>query len=455
MQNTIKITSITYIKNGKDYIEQCLTSIMNQTLKEIEIIVVDGGSTDGTAELIESFQKEDMRIKVLHKEGSVGAQFNAALSLAQGEYIAVCEGDDYILPDKYEKQYKIAKEHNLDVLRACYYRFFMYHGKEYRYIVNVAPGRKYYNRLIELAENDDIFLSLGVNGFWNGLYARDFLVTHNITMNETKGAAYQDISFSFLCQMSAKRIWFMEEALHCYRIDNPGASVNSSHCIEINANEYALLRERLIQTGKWEKYQCMYLVWEIGSYKHYLGEMNNDLQPDLLKKIYDTLRKQNIKYCFENIRMPEKSRRIIESLYADEELFSRLMTDNIKENIRTLHFFEHTNSKTGPVTLFGIGHLGSIVFDYLKLADIEFGIVDNSAEKQKEGFKGEKVYTPEEYVTANDNPIIIANIEHSGEIREQLQKLGVSGDCIVVCNNEDFFLRKIFVRLCDKKLAYP
>lgn len=80
MQNTVKVTSITYVKNGKDYIEQCLESIMNQTLKDIEIIVVDGGSTDGTAELIDALQSKDLRIKVLHKEGSVGAQFNAALA---------------------------------------------------------------------------------------------------------------------------------------------------------------------------------------------------------------------------------------------------------------------------------------------------------------------------------------------------------------------------------------
>lgn len=448
MQNTVKVTSITYVKNGKDYIEQCLESIMNQTLKDIEIIVVDGGSTDGTAELIDALQSKDLRIKVLHKEGSVGAQFNAALSLARGEYIAVCEGDDYILPDKYEKQYKIAKEHHLDVLRACYYRFFVYRGKEYRYVVDVAPGWKYYDQLIELEENDDLFLSLGVNGFWNGLYAREFLSTHHITMNETKGAAYQDISFSFLSQMSARRIWFMKEAMHCYRIDNPGASVNSSRCIEMNRTEYALLRERLMQLGKWEKYQYMYLVWEIGSYKHYVGEMNHDLQPDLLKQIYDILRKQDIQNCFEKVRMPEKSRKIIESLYVDENLFSKLMTDNIEENIRTLSFFEHADNQTAPVVLFGIGHLGSIVCDFLELAGYDFCIVDNNAEKQKEGYKGKKVYAPAEYVTSNDYTIIIANIEHSDEIHKQLEKLGVSERRIVICNNEDFFLRKIFVRLC-------
>lgn len=451
MQTTIKVTSITYVKNGINYIEQCLTSIMNQTLREIEIIVVDGGSTDGTVELINSLQSRDARIKVLHKEGSVGLQFNAALSLAQGEYIAVCEGDDYILPDKYEKQYRIAKENKLDVLRACYYRFFVCHGKEYRYAVDVAPEDKYYNRLIELAKNDDFFLSLGVNGFWNGLYARDFLLTNNITMNETCGAAYQDISFSFLCQMYAKRIWFMDEALHCYRIDNLGASVNSSHCIEMNTTEYALLRERLIQIGKWNEYQYMYLLWEIVSYRHYLGEMSNKLQPKLLKNIYTILRKQDIKNCFDTIQMSRKSYQIVHAFYTDETLFSRLITDTIKENIKTLHFFEQTDSRTCSVTLFGIGHLGSIVYDFLKQADWDFCIVDNSIEKQKEGFKGETVYAPAKCVTANDNPIIIANIGYFDTIRRQLREMGVDENRIIICNDEDFFLRRIFVMLSDKR----
>lgn len=447
MQNPVKITSITYVKNGKEYIEQCLRSVMNQTLKEIEIIVVDGGSTDGTTEIIDTLRNEDARIKVLHKEGSVGAQFNAALTLAAGKYIAVCEGDDYILPDKYEKQYQIASQNGLDVLRACYYNFFMYQGKEYRYKVGVAPAPKYYNRLTELEENDDLFLSLGVNGFWNGLYSKAFLTENNITMNETKGAAYQDISFSFLTQMSARRIWFMDEALHCYRIDNPNASVNSLRGMEMHKTEFELLRERLIQADKWEDYQTMFLIWEIASYRHYVGEMSTELQPDLLKNIYDILKEQNIPDRFEKNRMPEKSRKIIQALYEDEDLFSKLMADNIEENVKALYFFEHANSRTDRVTLFGIGHLGSIVYEYLSLAGFDFCIVDNSKEKQKEGFRGKRVYSPEEYVPASDGTIIVANIAHSAEIRNQLKKLGVEESRIVICDNKDFFLRKIFVGL--------
>lgn len=451
MGDAIKVTSITYVKNGKEYIGQCLRSIMNQTLEEIEILVVDGGSTDGTAEIMAALQGEDARIKVLHKEGSVGAQFNAALRQAAGEYIAICEGDDYILPDKYEKQYKIASQYSLDVLRACYYRFFVYQGKEYRYAVEAAPARKYYNKLIELEEGDELFLSFQINGFWNGLYSRAFLADNRICMNETKGAAFQDITFSFLAQMAARRIWFMEEPLHCYRIDNPGASVNSSRCMEMNAQEYGLLRERLIQTGKWEKYQTMFLIWELASYKHFVGETGTALQAGTLRSIYDVLRKQNVHADLGHACIWEMSKRMIQSLYTNEDSFARMMTDNVGKNARTLSFFEHA-VPGDRVILFGAGHMGGIVFDFLELAGFDFHVVDNSEDKQRKGFRNQRVYSPGECVVSNNDSIIVANIGHSAEICAQLKSLGVDEKRIVICDNEEFFLRKIFVSLCNKEI---
>ena len=207
---TIKVSAIIYVKNTVDYIEQCITSVKNQTLRDIEILIVDGGSTDGTKEIIEKIKEKDVRIKTFDAPSSVGAQFNLGLQEARGDYIAVCEADDFIPPDMYERQYQIAKENDLDVIRAGYYQVCSVKGMEYRFEHKACRNQEWTDKVIK---NDGFsFLGEAVNGFWSGLYSRPFLMEHVIRMSETLGAAHQDISFSFLAQMYAERIWFMKES---------------------------------------------------------------------------------------------------------------------------------------------------------------------------------------------------------------------------------------------------
>lgn len=443
--NKVKISSITYVKNGKEYIEQCVRSVMNQTMKEIEIFVVDGGSTDGTLDILEQLQREDERIQVLKKEGSVGAQFNAALNNSTGEYIAVCEGDDYILPDKYEKQYKIASENKLDVLRAGYYQFFNYGEKEYQYKVDTAPSKDYHNRLVEVQRGDSLFLSQGVNGFWNGLYLRKFLVDNAITMNETPGAAYQDVSFSFLCQAYARRIWFMEEALHCYRIDNSNASVNSTRCIDMHIREYELLQKRIKASGKWNDFQQMFLVWEIRSYKHFIDQLPDENRAEETKKLYKVLKEQKIQGPFETIPMSQHSRKLIDALYTDEDAFTEILLNNSEQNNRLIQYFENQFPQEQRVVLFGVGYLGSMIYDFLTACGKEIVILDNNPKLQENGYRGKKVHNPNDYIATNDDTIIVANVMYAKEIREQLCDLGIPNSRIIICDNTDLFLRKIFV----------
>ena len=100
---TIKVSVIIYVKNTVNYVEQCITSVRNQTLPEIEILIIDGGSTDGTKEIIEKVKGQDVRIRTFDGPASVGAQFNIGLREARGQYIGICEADDYIPSDMYGK----------------------------------------------------------------------------------------------------------------------------------------------------------------------------------------------------------------------------------------------------------------------------------------------------------------------------------------------------------------
>lgn len=441
-----KISSITYVKNGEKYIESCIRSIINQTMYDIEIIVVDGVSTDGTIQILNKLQSEDERIQIMQVEGSVGAQFNAALNIAKGEYIAVCEGDDLIAADKYEKQYKIAKEHNLDVLRACYDLYFEYDGKEYKYKVEVAPEKKLYDRLIEIEDEED-FLSTFVNGFWNGLYSRQFLLSNDIYMNETKGASFQDITFSFLSQMYARRIWYMSDSYHFYRIDNPNSSVNSEKCIQLLDTEYHLLQSKLKERGVWNKEKYMFLGWVASSYKQFADRFPENQKLNLLDKLYTKLMDYHVNNEFEELKIYYKVKEILHALYESKDAFMKAMLSDDSQMQKAYEFFESKKFKTeNEMILFGAGHFGGIIYDYLTICKKNIIVVDNSAELQQTGFRGVCVNKPRICIE-KDYPIIIANVHYALEIKQQLLQMGVDEQRIILCDNEDFFIREIYMGL--------
>lgn len=445
MNENPKITSITYVKDGEKYIRKCIESIMEQTLQDMEIIVVDGGSKDKTVEIINELKSKDQRIVVLHVEGSVGAQFNAALKAAKGEYIGICEGDDYILNDKYEKLYEIASKYHLDAIRASYYLVFEYQGKEYRYKTEIASP-DLYNIVLENNFDNKFFLSTFVNGYWNGLYSRDFLVSNKIGQNETRGAAFQDITFSFLSQMYARRFLFIREPYHCYRIDNPESSVNSKQRIEKISYEYDLLQKELKNRNIWDRYRQMFLVWEMNSYKQFLDKYTQSEKEKLLDALYDRLVNQNIPYEFGDLSIYPKTKKLIDALYADRASFFKAMVQNDEYRNKAFDFFRSSAfDRTERMILFGVGHFGAIVYDFLSLSGKSIDVVDNSLLLQKIGFRNQTVHSAD-YCMKNDLPIIIANVEHAMDMARQLDNMGVEESRIVICEYEDLFIREIFMK---------
>lgn len=110
-----KVSIIVPVYNAIRYLEKCLNCIRNQTLKELEIILVDDGSTDGSAEFCDRSALEDSRIRVLHQPNSgVSAARNAGIEAATGDYIGFSDADDTMEPDMYETLYQTAVDHSSD-----------------------------------------------------------------------------------------------------------------------------------------------------------------------------------------------------------------------------------------------------------------------------------------------------------------------------------------------------
>lgn len=223
----ISISIIIPVLNGMPFIKSAMKSVLEQSIHEIEVLVVDAGSTDGTVELIEEMKKEDPRIKLFHSaKRSMGYQYNLGIQNAVGEFIGFCESDDYFATDMIEKLYKVVKENpTVDFVKSDFYMFFGRGDNEYSNKYSIFPTRlkKYYGKEVNIKIVPELLLR-DVN-MWNGIYRKDFLTEYEIHLNETSGAAFQDADFIEQVLFCGKKGIYITDANYYYRRDNETSSV--------------------------------------------------------------------------------------------------------------------------------------------------------------------------------------------------------------------------------------
>ncbi len=234
--------------NSIKYIRQCVDSVLAQSLRNIEVICVDAGSTDGTLEVLNEYAVWDDRVKVICSEQkSYGYQMNLGMDAAVGRYVGIVESDDYILDNMYESLYDAAEAHNADFVKSNFYRFAEECNCLKKLLVRIAPNQSYYGRLIDIGKEQECF-KFTMNT-WNGIYKRQFLNVHHIRHNETPGASFQDNGFWFQTFMYAEKALFLDKAYYMNRRDNMDSSIfdkNKSFCV---CNEYAFIKNLLEKEG--------------------------------------------------------------------------------------------------------------------------------------------------------------------------------------------------------------
>ncbi|MGN1153988.1 MAG: glycosyltransferase [Candidatus Gastranaerophilaceae bacterium] len=225
-----KVSILVPIYNVEKYLVECLDSLINQTLEDIEIICINDGSTDSSPEILKEYAQKDSRIKVINKDNSgYGASMNMGLAAATGEYIGILESDDFVKTTMYEVLYSMAINNNLDVAKAdCY----LYWSSNKRAIPVGKIKRKLSGKVINVKDDTSI-LKISPS-IWSAIYRREFLINNGIKFLETPGASYQDIGFAFKVLCSAERIMLTHKCYLYYRQDNENSSVKSKgkvYCI--------------------------------------------------------------------------------------------------------------------------------------------------------------------------------------------------------------------------------
>jgi len=240
----VKVSVIVPVYNAEKYLVQCLNSILAQTLKEIEVVCVDDGSTDNSGAILDQYTLRDERIKVFHRENrGYGSAMNVGLDAATGEYVGIVESDDCILPEMFQTLYEEADPEKLDVVKsdAC----FWYENIGYQRNIHSTHLEPYYNRTLGDIDRN-IFFDFYMN-IWTGIYKREFLDCKDIRFHESPGASYQDNGFWFQTLSYCKKAKWLSKAFYFYRQDNEASSVKSRDKVFAMTKEFEYIEELLLK----------------------------------------------------------------------------------------------------------------------------------------------------------------------------------------------------------------
>ena len=278
-----KVSIIVPTYNVEQYLHECMDSIINQTLKDIEIICVDDGSTDNSGKILDEYATRDNRIKVIHKQnGGYGRAMNVGFDNATGEYIGIVEPDDYVALDMYEELYKKAIENDVDFIKADFNRFVNENNELKLFSNKLDSSGTYYNKIINPQE--DIAPFRFIMNTWSGIYKKSFLDKYNIRHNETPGASFQDNGFWFQTFCRATRVYFLNKPFYMNRRDNPNSSVKNPEKVFCMKEEYDYIRKFLENNPELKrKFINIYQYKKFHNYEFNMKRIDKTFKKDFLK----------------------------------------------------------------------------------------------------------------------------------------------------------------------------
>lgn len=401
------ISVVIPIYQVKDYLVQCLESVMNQTYKEIEIILVDDGSTDGSGDICNEYKQKDDRIRVIHKgNGGLSSARNAGIDLAQGEYIAFIDSDDWIDARYIETLYKMCEENDCDIAQCVHWDIWT----EVNYHVDKVTVPFIFNPR-ELAcafESIELWQSILA---WNKLYRIELFDD----IKYPEGRLHEDEYTSYKLAWKANKVAVTYAKLYYYR-----------RC-----------RENSIKTSKYsyKRLDCD------DAYKQktefYEAANEHELAMLTRKRHYRWL-KQQIP-LIENSDLENKDIVITSLSKKINEIESMLIKENVEYKRSNFHGYVFpfgivpANSK---IVLYGAGNVGKQFFRQVTVTnycDILAWIDKNSEECNKKGLPTKSLQKLKE-LGGNYDYLVVAleNKMVSREVINELQKVyNIEGSKII------------------------
>lgn len=425
-----RVSVIVPCLNMAEYIGECMDSIVGQTLKDLEILVIDAGSTDGTQEILKGYEKTDGRVHVIHStKKSYGYQVNLGMEQSTGEYIAIVDADDRVGVNMYATLYERAVQSKADYVKGTA-RFFCTISETLTYYQPHVQFEKedYVSGEIELVPADRPDILTKDNFLWSGIFRRDFM--EGIRLHESPGAAFQDLGGLLQTQMKARKAVYLEESFYEYRQDNASSSERNSKGFQFVWEEYTWA-EQFVKNAPDHWKAAFYRKFFGHALTRYFAMAASGRRWDDARPYIDLIR--------EKLRGKLKSGMIKEKDFPEWEWENLMLFfsdgDKLYDKYSKLYASKRQQmmnimaaAKGRDIAVFGYGELGRFI--HAQALKRGWGRVaaycDNQTEKQGSLFWGVPVLTPVEAASLHpDACFVAASSRHFEAIKEQLMSMGI------------------------------
>lgn len=309
------VSVVVSVCNVQKYLREAMDSLLAQRYRNLDIVCVNDGSTDGSAEILREYAERDGRIRLIDKKnGGYGQAMNMGIAAAKGEWLAVFEPDDVLPPEAYERLVAAAQGHAADIVKGGYATF----------STDVRQHSKCYPPLLcgevfSPRENRAYFD--GAVATWAALYRLSFLREHKLGYHESPGASYQDVGMFFLCGAYAERVYCIPDCVYYYRYNRPGSSISlAERKVRLLTGEHAYIRKRLEQDKSlWEKLQKAFVCRVAADMFYFFKRMNSHEERADYLRLWQS--------CLEDMRtldhsgLKPKVRRRVEAIRRDPERY--------------------------------------------------------------------------------------------------------------------------------------
>lgn len=281
-----QVSVIIPVYDVEKYLYQCMNSLVHQSLYDIEIICIDDGSTDNSLAILQEYAQRDSRIVVLQqKNQGAGIARNAGMKIAQGEYLAIVDSDDFFEPDMLEKAYKKCEQDKADF---CVFRSDQYDQKHGKYIdMHWTIKQRYLPENIPFSA-EDIYSHIFqlFNGWsWDKLYRRDFVEKNGLQFQELRTT--NDAFFVFMTNVQAKRITIVDEVLAHHRVNTKTSlSVTREKSWDCCWQAINAIREELLVRNQYKLVEQSFVNWAV----HFLLWNVRTLKDSSKEKLMEEIR---------------------------------------------------------------------------------------------------------------------------------------------------------------------
>ena len=211
--NDIKVSVIIPIYNAEKHLKKCLETLINQTLKDIEIVCIDDGSTDNSLQILRDFSNTDNRIKILKQQHEcAGSARNNGLSVAQGKYLSFLDSDDFFELSMLEDLYNCAEKYNTDIV-IC--KSLLFENGWIRDNDDIQDKLLPKKEVFSANDIPKYIFQFHIGWCWNKLYKASFIKNLGISFQNIK--KHNDSFFSHISVIKANRIYLLNKKLVYYR----------------------------------------------------------------------------------------------------------------------------------------------------------------------------------------------------------------------------------------------